>query len=235
MERQLDLDLLKKLTKSHHYVHKGKELPTINQLIEKLKMTELSVVKADVPMEVADNGEVYYAYPKVIFEFKHHSTELDNQYFGTTGILVNFTKGKFTVYGGVNAVACLNLSIFNADVIREFSFEDSFENVPEIMSQAKDKLASQITLFLETKERLEKKEYDTKTFEHRKGNILSTADVTLFPYLLHAEKQLRDGNSIYSDMPLTDWTLLQAMTDKIYDGSVSNRIKTTLALESLFV
>lgn len=189
----------------------------------------------DDPIEVGDNGNVYKAYPKFLMEKSLMDDEVIEGFYGTVGMLVNYNSNKLIVYSGATARACLNLAIFGADYVREYPLLDFADAVPDILSKATDNLSKHLESIKQTKERLERRTFSSLQFEHRKGELLSRMDLSLLPYLKHAEEQFRTKDSLYFDMPHSDWKLLSAMTDLVKDKGVSARITKTLKLEELFI
>lgn len=202
------------------YVPSPKEVLSMFDNIEAIKLAN-PIVGQDIEI-----------YPKYIIESKV-SVNIPSigDMYATVGILIN--KDKAIIYSGATARACLNLSIFGAEYVSEVPF-DTIESIEHLIEIAKSNVHKQVIHIIELKEQLESTEYDTVGFTKRKGELLETMSIDLLEYLIHAEEVLRDSSSIYYEEPLTDWLLLSAMTDKVKDKPILNRVKTTLALENVF-
>lgn len=225
--------IINELKESSSFVKKEVEYPLPNTFLE--VFGEITRLDLDNPVEVGESGNVYKAYPKFLMEKSLMEDEIIKGFYGTVGMLVNYNSNKITIYSGATARACLNLSIFGATYVKEYSLLNSIDILPEILSKATDDLALHLEEIKSVKERLERKVYSLKEFEHRKGEIFSKMDLSLLPYLKHAEEQFRTKDSLYFDMPDSDWKLLSAMTDLVKDKGVTARVNKTLKLESLFI
>lgn len=155
-------------------------------------------------------------------------------FYGTIGVIVQQGSNEMKVYSGLTAHACINLSVFSADYVKSVKSID-LDLLRNLLDKAVKYLPEQIELILDKIERLKTNVYNRSEWTHKKGQLLETMNPSLFSYLTNAEKLFRDEDSLYYDQPLTDWTLLSAMTDKIKDEGISARLNKTLQLEELFV
>ncbi|MCS7317207.1 MAG: hypothetical protein NZZ41_02640 [Candidatus Dojkabacteria bacterium] len=224
---------IKLLENSNQFIKKNVKYPLPKLFVE--KFGDVARIDIENPIEIGDNGTVYKAYPKFLMEKSIMNDEVIKGFYGTVGMIVNYSSNKLIVYSGATARACLNLSIFGADYVVEYSLLDSVESLNDILAKATNNLSVHLNHIRQVKEKLESKQYSPIEFEHRKGEILSKMDLSLLPYLKHAEEQFRSKDSLYFDMPNSDWKLLSAMTDLVKDKGVTARISKTLKLEELFV
>ncbi len=149
------------------------------------------------------------------------------------GIIVANKSNVMKVFAGMEASACLNMSVFRADSLQE---EKVLPNVVKDMTLlSKKEIDTQVEQWKIRIQKLIDTRYNPSEFDKVKGRLLSTVPSSLFSYVIHAEKQLRDKNSIYSDIPDSDWKLLSAMTDLNKQRGLLNRVNEILQLESLFI
>lgn len=225
--------MIEELKNSNQFMKREVQYPLPELFVE--NFGDLVRLDMDAPIEVGDNGNVYKAFPKFLMEKSLMDNEVIDGFYGTVGMIVNYNSNKLIIYSGATARACLNLTIFGANYVREYPLLDFADAVPDILSKATDNLLNHLEFIKQIKERLERKTFSSIQFEHRKGELLSRMDLSLIPYLKHAEEQFRTKDSLYYDMPHSDWKLLSAMTDLVKEKGVSARITKTLKLEELFV
>lgn len=158
----------------------------------------------------------------------------NNEFFGIVGILVQQNSNKMQVYSGLNAHACLNLSIFGADYVKSIKGID-IEVIKALGEKAGNNLILQAPRIIEQVDELTSITYNQETWNHKLGKLLREIPSSLQGYLVNGVNELNNKQSIYYDQPLTDWLLLSAMTDKIKNDSVPARVNKTVALEKLFV
>lgn len=196
---------------------------------------DISVVKVGSPTYIEKNGSMAKTFSSYVIEKKLEDNTIIEGFYGTVGMLVSNSQNKATIYSGASAWACTNLSVFGAEYLQEMNLTQSLANIPNLIQVAESSMIQRLESIKAIKESLEAKQYNTKQFTDRKGEILNRIDLSLFEYVKHSEKVLRDKNSIYSDQPLSDWLLLSSMTDLISKQSPAKRIESTLALEKIFV
>lgn len=216
------------------YNGKVEIMPLATEVLNKFG-NDISLVKVGSPTVIEKNGTIAKSYSSYVIESKLEDNTIIEGFYGTVGVLVSNSQNKITVYSGANALACTNLSVFGAEYVQSMNLTQSLFTLEEILQQANISMTSRLENIKAIKEKLEAKTYGSIGFENRKGELVSRIDIGLFDYVKHAEKVLRDKNSIYSDQPYSDWLLLSAMTDKIKLESPAKRIESTLALEKLFV
>lgn len=224
----LQTDRFAKITKDGH-----RECPSPQEIYD--QFGQVTLFKLDTPYAgvTQDKSQILEVYPKYILEHNFDLPDMNINNAGTVGILVNANQNKLFVYSGVMAHACLNLNIFADTYVQDYVLSD-VNNLKALIQNARDAVQTQYQLFKDMQERLTAEVYSTKDFQERKGFLLDTISESLFPYLVNAESLMRDANTIYKEMPNTDWKILQAMTDNIKNKSVINRIKTTRELEVIF-
>lgn len=223
---------LKELQEANQYMRRTKEYPYPSSVITQL--SGITSVKLDPAIEIADNGNVYQAYPKYIIESKRHADTLVKGFEYTVGILVNANSNEFTVYSGLTARACLNLNIFGASFLVTMPLIENVDTIKLHYENAMDNVESQARFIKERREQLASVIYTDNQFKDRKGHLLSMMNTKLIPYLVHAEKELRDTKGLYYDMPQSDLKLLDAMTDLVSTQGVMAKVEKTLELEALF-
>jgi len=229
-----DLELL---NSSQQYVGK-KDLVFPAPIEITKKFGSVNIVKLSNPIKLAVDDQTYETYPQFILENKLHDNEVIEGFYGTVGILTNYKRNKFTIYSGATARACLNLSIFGANYVKEYDLLSQYEYIDNLVYEAQNSLLKQLDVIRENKERLEKNTYTQQQYDQRKGELIRyfyETNTTLVEYFNHSVKMDVVEDSIYLDMPLSDWRILSTMTDLIRDKSVNERISKTLELEELFV
>jgi hypothetical protein len=197
--------------------------------------TDVSLIKVGSPTMVEKNGVIAKSYSSYVIETKLEDNTIIDGFYGTIGALVSNSQNKVTFYSGANAWACTNLSVFGAEFVESMNLTQSLAMIPMILEKATNSMVGRLEAIKQMKEKLESKTYTNKGFEDFKGEILSRADLSLFEYIKHAEKVMRDKNLFYSDMPHSQWKMLSAMTDIVKNQAPSKRVEATLALESLFI
>lgn len=224
---------LELLSKSSNFVGKKDVVyPSAKSLID--VFGEVEIVKLPSANKLNENEKTLYTYPRFILENKLYDDELEG-FYGTVGMLVNYQSNKLHIYTGANAKACLNLSIFGADYVKEYDLLSTLDVLPELLDKSVVFLKQHLQIIEEKKTKLESVQYDSKHWENLKGNLISRMDLSLFPYLKHAETLIRDKDEKYLDMPHSDWKMLSLMTDLISKQGVTSRVTKTLELEALFV
>lgn len=229
-----DLELL---VKSELFTKRDVSYPAAEKIINQFGKVEL--VKLCEPLQITNKEDkLFETYSKFILESKLYDNEVIDGFYGTVGLLANYDKNKFTIYSGATAWACLNLSIFGAGYVKEYDLLGHYDQVGDLVQKAKDVMVVQLEHIKKTKERLEAKTYTQEKYHQRKGELLQLfveTNTALIPYLTHSTLQDVSEDSIYLDMPLSDWRLLSTMTDLISKKGVNERVKKTLELEELFV
>lgn len=149
------------------------------------------------------------------------------------GIIVANKSNVMKVFSGMEARACLNMSVFGADSLLEEKI--SVGQIKDMTLLSKKEIDNKV-------EEWEKKintwincTYSGTAFLNRKGRLLDEAPINLFPYIKHAEEQMRDRNSQYYNMIDSDWKLLSCMTDLNKSKGILNRINDIIKLEGLFL
>lgn len=225
------------LKSSDNYVRmyngQAQKLPLPSEIIN--HFSDVSLVKISSPTLIQKDEIIAKSFSSYVIETKLEDNTIIEGFYGTIGALVSNSQNKVTFYSGANAWACTNLSVFGAEYIQEMNLMQSLVNIPNLIEAAEVSMIQRLESIKQIKETLEAKQYNTRQFEDRKGEILSRIDLSLFDYVKHSEKVLRDKNSIYADSPYSDWLLLSSMTDLISKQSPAKRIESTLALEKIFV
>jgi hypothetical protein len=157
-----------------------------------------------------------------------------DEFFGTLGLIVQQGSSKVKIYSGLTAHACLNLSVWGADYVKDLKGIE-IELLKGFLDKGYKNLNKQTDVILSNVDRLKNSIYFKDEWTMKKGNLLEIMNPSLFGYLTNAEELLRDEKSLYYDQPLTDWTLLSALTHKISTEGISSRVNKTLKLEALFV
>lgn len=209
------------------------KLPLPSEVIG--NMSDISLVKISNPTMIQKDDIIAKSYSSYVVEKKLEDNTIIEGFYGTIGMLISNSQNSLTIYSGANAWACTNLSVFGAEFMQKMNLTQSLNSIPELLRNAEAGMIFRLEEIKRIKESLEAKTYTNKGFEDLKGEIISRADLSLFEYIKHAEKVMRDKNIFYSDMPHSQWKMLSAMTDLVKNQSPSKRIDATLALESLFV
>jgi len=153
---------------------------------------------------------------------------------GKVGAVISNTKDIITVYAGARATACLNLMVFGADALN--TADISTADISKMLSFIKIKLETNKNKWLDDIQRMKDTTYTvTEDFNMRKGEILSNMNTTMLPYVVHAEKQLRNKDSLYYPMPDSDWKLFSAITDYNRNRGVDNQPNEILKIQDLFL
>lgn len=215
------------------YNSKVEVMPQPSVLLDMIE--DISLVKVGTPTLIEKQGVMAKSFSSYVIESKLEDNTVLEGFYGTVGILVSNSQNKLTVYSGANAWACTNLSVFGAEYVSSMNLTHSLQTLDNILGEARESMIQRLESIKAIKQRLEGNTYTTKAFEDRKGQLLSSIDLSLFEYVKHSEKVLRDKNSIYFDQPKSDWLLLSSMTDIISKQSPSKRVESTLALEKIFV
>jgi hypothetical protein len=186
---------------------------------------------------LSNEGELQIAYDKYLFMADLNSEISFNGIYPHSkkvGIIVCNSSNKMKIFSGMEAKACLNMSIFGADSIIEENINTILikANVGKVLKVSEEKelqWKNKILNWINTT-------YNTESsWNNRKGEILTKMATNLFGYIKHAEEQMRDKNSLYYDMPDSDWKLLSAMTDKNKNVGLTSRINHIEQLEYLFL
>lgn len=236
--KEITEESLKTLNSSDRYGRvynkKTEYMPLPSEIIEKFNLPiEFAKIGSSILTKTSDNVESE-AFSTYVLEARLHNDEVIEGYSGVVGLLVNNSQNKISVFSGVNAAACTNLNIFGAEFVKEINLIGSVKTLGAIVEEAKNGLFSRLESFKQVKERLEAKTYNTQQFVDRKGDLVNSMSLELFDYIKWMESVFRDKNSIYYDMPNSDWKLLQGLTDKIKNEGPNKRLQSTLALEKYF-
>lgn len=226
--------IIQKLRDSNIRKVKGVEVPHPEELIDLMaQFGSFRHLKSSGTINGLDDaGEDVEIVNNYIIEVEAKS--VNDEFYGIIGILCKQGQNELTVYSGLNASACTNLHIFNSDFIKVLKGVD-VEALKFMLGKANNNLKPQSRMILETTGKMKQKIYSDDEWIYKKGQLLSTMNTSLFSYLNNAEELLRSEKSLYYDMPKSDFTLLQSLTDKIKSDSVTARISKTLQLEKLFV
>lgn len=216
------------------YNKKPLKMPAANDILEAVKLP-IAHVGVGSALLAEKNGLPVKVYSSYVIESKIEDNTIIDGFHGTIGMLINSSMNEITLYNGANAHACTNLSIFGADVIKKYKLNTCLTNLSEALEQMEQLMIKRLEEIKVIKDRLEAKTYTKAKFIERKGELLNTIPLTLFDYLSHSEKVLRDSKSIYYTMPLSEWTLLSSLSDRVKYQSPSKRISATLELEKVFV
>jgi len=226
--------IIQKLKDSNIRKVKGSEVPHPEELIDLMaQFGSFKHIKSSGTINgLDDNGEDIELINNYIIEVE--AKGVNNEFYGIVGILCKQGQNELTVYSGLNASACTNLHIFNSDFTKVLKGID-IEALKFMLNKANNNLNIQTPMILKTTDKMKQKIYSDDEWVYKKGQLLSTMNPSLFSYLNNAEELLRSETSLYYDMPKSDFTLLQSLTDKIKNDSVTARISKTLQLEKLFV
>ena len=156
----------------------------------------------------------------------------DSDFYGTCGLLVRQGANKVQIYSGLTASACLNLSIFGANYIKESKID--IVSLEAYLDKAANNLLKQKPMIEEKVDRMKNTFFNSDEWTKEKGRLLSILPDNCLPNLLHAEGLLRQEDSLYSDMDNSQWKMLSLLTDNIKNETVTSRIKKTLQLEAAF-
>jgi hypothetical protein len=230
---------LQKLRNSDTYIRvynsKEERMPEASQILDNFNYpVNLCNIGRSILAQVKDNGDKVEVFPKYIVETNLYDNEVIEGFTGTIGLLVNNNSNTISIYSGMMAHACLNLSIFNTEYIQVINLLNSLDNLKNIVNSAKDKLLEKLQYIKLIKDKLEAETYTESQFIDKKGEILNKIPLNLFGYIEHSEKVLRDANSIYHGMPNSSWKILSSFTDLVSKQSPTKRIEATLALEKMF-
>lgn len=222
-----------KLINSNIRVVSGNEMPHPSSIIDVMKeFGNIKMAKLSGKIDGLDDklNEIQLINNYLI------EVQVDNEdeFYGTLGLIVQQGSDKVKVYSGLTAHACLNLSVFGADYVKDLKGIE-IEFLKGFLDKAHKNLPKQIDVIQSNVDRLKNNPYDVGKWVWRKGEMLSSMPTNLLSYLVYAEEQLREPKSVYYDQPCTDWTLLSAMTDKIKNEGISSRVNKTLQLERLFL
>ena len=231
---------LQKLRDSDRFirVYNSKEqiMPEASNILDNFKYpVNICNIGRSVLAQIKDGGDKVEVFPKYIVETSLYDNEVIEGFTGTIGLLVNNNSNTISIYSGMMAHACLNLSIFNTEYIQVINLLNSLDTLEGILKLAEDKLFERLNYIKQVKDRLESIIYGEEAFQDKKGQVLNSLPLDLFGYLEHSERVLRDPASIYYNMPKNLWTLMSSYTDKIKHESPTKRLQSTLALEKMFV
>jgi hypothetical protein len=163
------------------------------------------------------------------------SIEFDKKYEhrAKVGIIIGNKSNVMKVWSGMEASACLNMSVFGADSLQEDKISPNL--IKDMVLLSKKEIDNKIEDWQRKIWKLINNTYDAKSFEARKGKLLTNLPVNLFSYIKHAEEQMRDANSLYYNWQDSDWKLLSAMTDLNSKKGILNRINEIIKLEAQFL
>lgn len=156
----------------------------------------------------------------------------DSDFFGTCGILVKQGCNRIQVYSGLTASACLNLSIFNADYIKESKIQ--LDVVEALVDKACNNLLRQKPMIEEKVDKMKNNFFTSEEWLREKGRLLTVLPDSCLPNVVNLEHLLRNEESLYAAWDNTSWKLLSCLTDSIKNESVTNRIRKTLQIEAAF-
>jgi len=225
--------ILDKLINSNIRVVNAVEVPHPSSVIEIMKeFGDIKMAKLSGKIDgLDDNLEEIQLINNYLIEVQVNDKD---EFFGTLGLIVQQGSSKVKIYSGLTATACLNLSVFGADYVKDLKGIE-IELLKGFLDKGYKNLNKQTDVILSNVDRLKMNPYNVNGWTHKKGQLLEFMNPSLFGYLTNAEELLRDEKSLYYDQPLTDWNLLSAMTHKISTEGISSRVTKTLQLEKLFV
>ena len=225
--------IIEKLISSNIRVVNGNEIPHPSTVIDTMKeFGNIKMAKLSGKIEgLDDNLQEIELINNYLIEVQ---VDDEDEFYGTLGLIVQQGSSKVKIYSGLTAHACLNLSVFGADFVKDLKGIE-IDLLKGFLDKGYKNLHKQSNGILEHVDRLKSNPYDAGKWTFKKGELLETMNPSLFGYLTNAEELFRTEGSLYYDQPLTDWTLLSAMTDKIKNEGISSRVNKTLQLERLFV
>lgn len=189
---------------------------------------EGKIMLSDTETKIAYDKYMFIADYPVNLDFNgnfHHQAKL--------GITVANRSNVMKVWSGMEAKACLNMSVFGADSLQEDKISPNL--IKDMVLLSKKEIDNKIEDWQRKIWKLINTTYDAKSFEARKGKLLTNLPVNLFSYIKHAEEQMRDANSLYYNWEDSDWKLLSAMTDLNSKKGILNRINEIIKLEAQFL
>lgn len=225
--------IIQKLKDSNIRVISGNEIAHPNSVIEIMQgLGNIKVAKLSGKIDGLDDN---FDEIQLINNYLIEVDVLDKkEFYGTIGVIIQQGSNKMKVYSGLTAHACLNLTVWGADYVKSVNSID-IDVLKGLLDKSYMHLPKQSELILSNVDRLKSNVYNEGNWTLKKGDLLETMNPSLFGYLTNAEELFRTEGSLYYDQPLTDWTLLSAMTDKISKEGISSRVNKTLKLEKLFV
>lgn len=205
------------------------EIPHPSELLDILaKVGNFSHVKVGGTTNGKENDDEISIVNNYIVEVK-----LDNSdFFGTVGVLVRQGSNRIQVYSGLTASACLNLSIFNANYIKESKIQ--LDVIEVLIDKAANNILKQKPMIEERIEKMRNTFLNSEEWLREKGRLLTVLPDSCLPNVVNLEHLLRDKGSLYAAWDNTSWKLLSCLTDSIKNEAVTSRLKKTLAIEAAF-
>lgn len=191
-------------------------------------------------------GEKNIAYSRVGIEYDQDIFVLDNnEYRSTIGFMYALDTNKpiMKIYAGINVSSCLNLNIWNADMLYQMEL---FGNTHEIYGKAREyTIANYTETFTEKFNRLQNSILGEADFYRTLGNIRSIVirekSILGIQMINNAEKLMFNPTSKYyvgneGYVETTEWNVLNSITQAITDDKeFIIRPNKTLAAWKLFI